>query len=104
MNLQIGDQFDHFQVQSLLAQGGMGTIYRAIDLLNGREVALKIPDRMLIGDPAQYERFQRELEIMNTLQHPAIQHGLGSGQYNRTPYLVTELVESESMRQLIDAR
>ncbi len=104
MNIQIGDQFDHFEIRGLLAQGGMGTIYRAYDLLNRREVVLKIPDRMLIGDPAQYERFQRELEVMNTLHHPAIQRGLGSGQYNRTPYLVTELVEGQSMRKLIETK
>jgi eukaryotic-like serine/threonine-protein kinase len=104
MNIQIGDQFDHFEIRGHLAQGGMGTIYRAYDLLNRREVVLKIPDRMLIGDPAQYERFQRELEVMNTLHHPAIQHGLGSGQYNRTPYLVTELVEGQSMRNLIEKK
>src|SRR4030095_7738187 len=57
-----------------------------------------------IGDPAQYERFQRELEVMNTLDHPAILKGLGSGQYNRTPYLVTEPVEGQSLRDLISAR
>jgi eukaryotic-like serine/threonine-protein kinase len=100
--LQVGDQFDHFQINSHLAQGGMGDIYRAHDLLNGREVVLKIPNRMLIGDPAQYERFQRELEVMNTLHHPAIQKGLGSGQYDRTPYLVTEFVNGRSLRDIID--
>jgi eukaryotic-like serine/threonine-protein kinase len=62
---------------------------------------LKIPDKMSIGDPAQYERFQRELEVMRTLQHPAILKGLGSGRFNSTPYLVTELIEGESMRELI---
>src|SRR4029077_8237024 len=51
--------------------------------------------------PAQYERFQRELEVVAALKHPAIQRGLGSGQYNRTPYLVTELIEGESLRKLI---
>jgi serine/threonine protein kinase len=104
MNLQIGDQFDHFQIRALMTQGGMAMIYRASDLLSGKEVVLKIPDKMLIGDPAQHERFQREQDVMNTLHHPAIQHGLGSGQYNRTPYLVTELVEGQSMRQLIEAK
>jgi serine/threonine-protein kinase len=72
--------------------------------MNGHEVVLKIPNRMMIGDPAQYERFQRELEIMRTLTHPAIQKGLGSGQYNRTPYLVTEWVNGQSMRDLITAQ
>jgi len=46
----------------------------------------------MIGDPLSTERFQRELEVMRTLKHPAIQRGLGSGRYNNTPYLVTEIV------------
>lgn len=99
--LQIGDQFDHFQIRAHVARGGMSDIYRAYDLLAGKEVAIKIPDMMSIGDPAQYERFQRELEVMRTLNHPAIQRGLGSGTYNNTPYLVTELVDGESMRDMI---
>lgn len=102
MMLQVGDQFDHFQIRAHMAQGGMGDIYRASDLMTGQEVVLKIPSAMLIGDPGQFERFQRELEVMNTLHHPSIQHGLGSGQYNRTPYLVTELVEGRSMRDLVE--
>jgi serine/threonine protein kinase len=99
--LQIDDQFDHFQIRGHLAQGGMSDIYRAHDLISGREIVLKIPNQMTIGDPAQYERFQRELEVMTNLKHPTIQKGLGSGQYNRTPYLVTELVEGESLRKVI---
>jgi serine/threonine-protein kinase len=99
--LQISDQFDHFQIREHIAKGGMSDIYRAYDLLNGQEVVLKIPDRMSIGDPAQFERFQRELEVMRTLNHPAIQQGLGSGNYNNTPYLVTGLIDGESMRDLI---
>src|SRR5947207_14660850 len=83
--LQIGDQFDHYQIQEHIARGGMADIYRAYDVVNRREVALKIPDKMMIGDPAQYERFQREMEVSRTLNHPAIQHGLGSGQFNRIP-------------------
>lgn len=101
INLQVGDQFDRFQIRSHLAQGGMADIYRAYDLMNGQEVVLKIPNRMMIGDPAQYERFQRELEVTKTLRHPAIQRGLGSGQFNRTPYLVTEFVDGKSMRDVI---
>jgi eukaryotic-like serine/threonine-protein kinase len=100
--LQIGDQFDHFQIEAHLAQGGMSDIYRAFDLINRREVVIKIPDQSIIGDPAQYERFQRELEVLNELNHPAILRGLGSGRYNRIPYLVTELLEGQSLRQIID--
>jgi serine/threonine-protein kinase len=103
MMLQIGDQFDRFQIRSHMAQGGMADIYRAYDLTTGQEVVLKIPNRMMIGDPAQYERFQRELEVTNSLSHPAIQKGLGSGQFNRTPYLVTAFVDGKSMRDVVSA-
>jgi serine/threonine protein kinase len=100
--LQIGDQFDRFQILGHLARGGMSDIYRAYDLVNRRQVALKIPNATMIGDPAQYERFQRELEVMKTLHHPAILRGLGSGQFNSTPFLATEFVAGQSLRQLID--
>ena len=103
MALQIGDQFDRYQIRASMAQGGMGSIYRAVDVTTGQEVAVKIPDPTMIGDPAQYERFQRELEVMKTLHHPAIQHGVASGQFNRMPFLVTELVEGTSMRSWVQA-
>jgi len=101
MMLQVGDQFDHYEIMSHVAQGGMADIYIARDLMGGEEVALKIPNRMMIGDPAQFERFQRELTVMRTLDHPAIQKGLSSGQFNRTPFLVTAWVNGTSMRDLI---
>jgi eukaryotic-like serine/threonine-protein kinase len=101
--LQIGDQFDHYQIQAHMAQGGMSDIYRAFDLVNRREVVIKIPDQSMLGDPAQFERFQRELEVMKTLDHPAILKGLGSGKYNRIPYLVTQFVDGQSLRTLIES-
>ncbi len=100
--LQIGDQFDRYQIQAHMAQGGMSDIYRAFDLVNHRDVVIKIPDQSMLGDPAQFERFQRELDVMKTLDHPAILKGLGSGKYNRIPYLVTQLVEGQSLRTLIE--
>jgi serine/threonine-protein kinase len=101
--LQIGDQFDRFQILGHLAQGGMSDIYRAYDVVSQSEVSLKIPDQMMIGDPAQYERFQRELEVTNSLRHPAVLRGLGSGSYNRTPYIATEFVEGKSLRDVLEA-
>lgn len=101
--LQIGDQFDHYQIQAHLTQGGMSDVYRAFDLINRREVVIKVPDQSMLGDPAQFERFQRELEVMKTLDHPTILKGLGSGKYNRIPYLVTEFVDGKSLRTLIES-
>jgi len=101
--LQIGDQFEQYQIQAHMAQGGMSDVYRAFDLVNRREVVIKIPDQSMLGDPAQFERFQRELDVMKTLDHPSILKGLGSGKFNRIPYLVTQFVDSESLRSLIDS-
>ncbi len=101
--LQIGDQFDHFQIQAHMAQGGMSDIYRAFDLVHHRDVVIKVPDQSMLGDPAQFERFQRELEVMKSLDHPVILKGLGSGKYNRIPYLVTEFVEGKSLRTLMES-
>jgi serine/threonine protein kinase len=100
--LQIGDQFDRYQIQSHLAQGGMSDIYKAFDLVNRREVVIKIPDKNMLGDPAQFERFQREMEVIGTLEHPAILKGLGSGKHNRVPFLVTEYINGPSLRKKID--
>ena len=102
MMLQIGDQFDRFQIQGHLAQGGMSELYRAYDVVNRREVVLKLPDSSMIGDPAQYERFQREIEVVRTLNHPAILRGLDAGRYNRTPFLVTEFVQGDSLRKIVE--
>lgn len=101
--LQIGDQFDRYQIQAHMAQGGMSDIYRAFDLIDHREVVIKIPDQTMLGDPAQFERFQREMEVMGVLDHPTILKGLGSGKYNRIPYLVTEFVEGKSLRALMES-
>jgi eukaryotic-like serine/threonine-protein kinase len=102
--LQIGDQFDRFQIQGHLAQGGMSEIYRAFDLVNRVEVALKLPEAALIGDPAQYERFQREIEVVRTLDHPAVLKGLDAGRFNRIPFLVTEFIQGDSLRKIIETR
>jgi serine/threonine protein kinase len=102
--LQIGDQFDRFQIQGHLAQGGMSEIYRAFDLVNRLEVALKLPEAALIGDPAQYERFQREIEVVRTLDHPAVLKGLDAGRFNRVPFLVTEYIEGDSLRKIIETK
>ena len=101
--LQIGDQFDRYQIQSHMAQGGMSDIYRAYDMVNSRQVVIKVPDQSMLGDPAQFERFQREMEVMRTLDHPAILKGITSGKYNRIPFLVTEYVDGQSLRSLIEA-
>jgi eukaryotic-like serine/threonine-protein kinase len=101
--LKTGDRFDGFEIRAHIARGGMSDIYRAFDPAAGREVVLKIPDSSGWGDPVQFERFQRELEVTQTLDHPMIQRGLGSGTFEHVPYLVAEYVAGRSLREIIDA-
>ena len=99
---QVGDQIDRFQIQNHMAQGGMSNIYRAFDLVSKKDVVIKVPDQSMIGDPAQFERFQREMEVARQLDHPAILRGLFAGQYNRIPYLVTEMIQGTSLRKIVE--
>jgi serine/threonine protein kinase len=100
--LTTGDRFDGFEIRAHIARGGMSDIYRAFDPAAGREVVLKIPDASGWGDPVLFERFQRELEVTRALDHPMIQHGLGSGTFEHVPYLVVEYVAGRSLREIID--
>ncbi len=100
--LNPGDRFDRFEIRSHLVRGGMSDIYRAFDPREKRDVVIKIPDASGLGDPVLHERFQRELDVIQSLDHPMIQKGLGSGIFERTPYLVAEYVEGRSLREILD--
>ena len=97
--IQIGDHVDHLQIQGHIARGGMGDVYRAFDLVQYREVALKIADGGLAGNPAFEERFRREVQLTGLLDHPVLQRELGSGRYRGMPYLVTAFVRGVSLRE-----
>lgn len=101
MPLQVGEQFDHYQVRLHLGRGGLGDVYAAQDVNTGRQIALKIPTRETIVDPRKYHQFVREVEVMSVLDHPAVQHGVDSGRWNNTPFLATDLVDGQSLRALL---
>jgi len=69
---------DRFAIESLVAQGGMGAIYRAFDRAEGQPVALKIIDARL-GSAQDTERFVREAETLARLEHPRIVRYLNHG-------------------------
>ena len=58
--LQSGDQLDHYRIETLAAQSGMASIYRATDLQDGRVVAIKVPHFEAESDPVFFDRFKRE--------------------------------------------
>ena len=67
-SLQPDDQLDHYRIESLAAQSGMASIYRATDLQSGRAVAIKVPHFQVESDPLFFDRFKREEEIGKKLE------------------------------------
>ena len=101
MNLETGGLVGHYTVLNKLGHGGMSEVYRAKDNETEREVVLKFPHEDMMGDPATYERFRREVQIGTLLTHPNIQklYELAGEKY--TPYLVLEYVKGHTLRDVL---
>ena len=105
MSLTIGDRFaGHFEVTAVLGAGGMGEVYSARDTRLNRAVALKILPDAFAADPDRLARFQREAELLASLNHPNIAqiHGIEEEQ-DGTRALVLELVEGPTLEERIAA-
>ncbi|HJT88878.1 MAG TPA: serine/threonine-protein kinase, partial [Bryobacteraceae bacterium] len=94
MPLAPGTRFGHYETQSLIGAGGMGEVYRARDTKLKREVALKVLPEALRRDAVRMARFQREAEVLASLNHPNIAQIYGVEEHA----LAMELVEGESPR------
>ena len=97
----IGNTIGAYRVRSLLGKGGMGEVYLATDLHLKRDVALKILPPALAGDPDRLLRFQREAEVLASLNHPHIAQIYGLESAPGTSALVMELVEGVTLDSLI---
>jgi serine/threonine protein kinase len=96
MALTIGTQLGSHEITGLLGKGGMGEVYRARDLKLKREVAIKILPEQFSTDPDRMSRFQREAEVLASLNHPNIA-AVYSLEGAASRYLVMELVEGETL-------
>jgi serine/threonine protein kinase/Tol biopolymer transport system component len=97
MPLSIGAQLGSHEITALLGKGGMGEVYRARDLKLKREVAIKILPEEFSRDADRVSRFQREAEVLASLNHPNIAAIHDLEETNGTRYLVLELVEGETL-------
>src|SRR5215471_3166101 len=70
--LHAEDLLDHYRIENLVARSGMASIYRATDTRTGRAVAIKIPHPEMEADPLLFDRFNREKEIGQKLDHPGV--------------------------------
>ncbi len=97
MSLEVGSRLGHYDVTALIGEGGMGQVYQATDTKLKRQVALKILPEAFSADPDRLARFQREAEVLATLNHPNIAaiHGLEEADGIRA--LVLESVEGPTV-------
>src|ERR1700674_5589077 len=97
MSLAPGNRIGVYEVVALIGAGGMGEVYRARDTRLKRDVAIKILPDGFATDPDRLARFQREAELLATLNHPNIAAVYGLEESGPTTAIVLELVEGETL-------
>jgi serine/threonine protein kinase len=95
----IGSQLGSYEIMALLGKGGFGEVYRAKDKKLKREVAIKILPDEFSTNHDRATRFQREAEVLASLNHPNIAHVYGLEESANTRCIVMELVEGETLQQ-----
>jgi serine/threonine protein kinase len=91
-----------YRIQRLLAHGGMASVYEALDLQLHRQVAIKVLASHLSGDPVFREKFLTEARVAASLNHPNLVNIYDQGQEGSTTYLVLELVNGTTLRNVLD--
>jgi Tol biopolymer transport system component len=99
MALAAGTKLDGYEILSLLGEGGMGEVYRARDPVLKRDVAIKVLPQFVSQDPDRMRRFQQEAQAAAALNHPNILAVYQLGNFEGTTYLVSELLEGDTLRQ-----
>ncbi len=99
--LEPGETLDHYRIEATVARSGMSVLYRATDLANGKQVAVKVPHTEMEADPVLFERFKREEEIGQLLDHPGIVKTYNDEERSRV-YMVIEWVDGRLLRTILN--
>ena len=89
---------DHYEIVALIGSGGMGEVYRARDTRLNRDVAIKVLPGLSTAEPDRLRRFEQEARAAAALNHPNILAVYQMGMHQGAPYLVSELLEGETLR------
>src|SRR6202047_3869309 len=101
MPLTSGAKLGPYEIVALLGAGGMGEVYRARDSRLNREVAIKILPQTLSLDADRLRRFEQEALATPALNHPNILAVFDIGTSDGSPYVVSELLEGETLRERV---
>src|SRR5437016_2389104 len=98
MSLTPGSRLGPYEVLAAIGAGGMGEVYRARDSRLGRDVAVKVLPASFADNPERLRRFEQEARATGMLNHPNILAVYDVGTHEGAPYLVTELLEGQTLR------
>ncbi len=100
--LAVGEKLKHYEIISLIGEGGMGEVYLAKDTILGRRVALKLLPPYISNDPDRLRRFKQEARTASSLSHPnvCVIHEIGEAADGR-PFIAMEYIEGVTLRQRI---
>jgi len=99
MGLTSGTRLGPYEIQSPLGAGGMGEVYRARDTRLGRDVAIKVLPEALANDADRLRRFEQEARTIAALNHPNILGIHDIGAHEGAPFLVSEFLEGQTLRE-----
>jgi serine/threonine protein kinase/Tol biopolymer transport system component len=102
MLLQENTMMGPYRIMARLGEGGMGAVYRARDTRLGRDVAIKVLTAVTLSDRERMQRFEQEARATGMLNHPNLLTIYDVGNSDGTPFLVSELLEGETLRTRID--
>ena len=103
MTLAAGTRLGPYEILAPIGAGGMGEVYRARDPRLGRDVAIKVLPATFSQDPDRLKRFEQEARAAGVLNHPNITAVHDIGTADDAPYIVTELLEGETLRSRLGA-
>ena len=104
MTINAGTKLGRYEIRSKIGEGGMGEVYRARDEKLNRDVAIKVLPADLSENAERLNRFEQEAQAAGALNHPNILAVYDVGVHDRAPYVVSELLEGETLRDLLDQR
>jgi len=100
-NYVAGDMLDHYRIDAVIAHSNMSVLYKATDLKVDRQVAIKVPHSEMEKDPVLVERFKREQEIGQELDHPGVVKTFNGEERSRL-YMVIEWVDGRLLRSILN--
>jgi serine/threonine-protein kinase len=98
--VRLGDELDNYRIEGVAARSGMASIFRGTDLRTGSPVAIKVPHPEMECDPAFFERFHREEEIGQEMDHPGVMKVMRNPKRSRV-YMVMEWLDGRLLRQIL---